>query len=122
MDIHAYWRAVLRQDAAAIRPYFAENAYVNWHCTNEHFTAEEFIRANCEYPDEWDGTIERVERADDLLTTVTRVFRTDGALSFHVVSFFKLKEDRIVAIDEIWGEDGSAPQWRADKRIGTTIF
>ena len=55
MDIKAFWRAVLAQDEPEIRAYFAPDAYVNWHCTNEHFTVDEFITANCEYPGEWDG-------------------------------------------------------------------
>ena len=52
MDIKAFWRAVLAQDEPEIRTYFAPDAYVNWHCTNEHFTVDEFITANCEYPGE----------------------------------------------------------------------
>lgn len=58
MEIKEFWDAVLRQDAAAIRGFFHPTAFVNWHNTNEHFTVEEFIRANCEYPGEWDGTVE----------------------------------------------------------------
>ena len=69
MDVKQFWHDVLRQDAVAIRAWFAEDAYVNWHCTNEHFTVNEFIRANCEYPGDWDGTVERVEVLDDLYIT-----------------------------------------------------
>ena len=43
MDICEFWKYVLAQDADKIRGYFHEDAYVNWHCTNEHFSAEEFI-------------------------------------------------------------------------------
>lgn len=55
MDIKGFWDAVLRQDADQIRDCFCMDAYINWHCTDEHFTVEEYIRANCEYPGEWDG-------------------------------------------------------------------
>ena len=41
MEIKAFWDAVLRQDADAIREYFHPDAWVNWHNTNEHFTVEE---------------------------------------------------------------------------------
>lgn len=75
--------------------YFHENAYVNWHCTNEHFNVEEFIRVNCEYPGKWDGEIERKHCMGDLLITVTHVYTKDKNLSFHVTSFFKIKEDKI---------------------------
>jgi hypothetical protein len=34
----------------------------------------------------------------------------------------KQETDKIVAINEYWGDDGLAPQWRRDKQIGTTIY
>lgn len=61
MDIQGFWDAVLKQDADRMRAYFCRDAYINWHCTDEQFTVEEYIRANCEYPGEWDGKIERVK-------------------------------------------------------------
>lgn len=121
MDIQKYWDAVLRQDAEELAGFFAEDAYVDWHNTNEHFTTAEFIRANCEYPGEWDGRIERMICAGDRIITATHVHTRDGKLSFHVVSFMTMKGDKIAAIDEYWGDDGEAPQWRQDKHIGTKI-
>lgn len=59
MDIYGFWDAILRQDATAIRSFFHPDAWVNWHNTNEHFTAEASIRANCAYPGQWEGTLER---------------------------------------------------------------
>lgn len=50
MNIQQFWSDVLAQRADEIREYFQADAYVNWHCSNEHFTVEEFIRANCDYP------------------------------------------------------------------------
>ena len=88
MDLHEFWRATLAQDAARMREFFHPDAYVNWHNSNEHFTVEEFIRANCEYPGAWDGAIKRIEQAGDLFITATHVYSRDGALSFHVVSYY----------------------------------
>lgn len=62
MDIKAFWNAVLKQDAEKLKTFFKDTAYVNWHCTNEHFTVTEYISANCEYPGDWGGTIERIEK------------------------------------------------------------
>lgn len=45
MNIEQFWKAVLAQDRDAIREYFRDEAFVNWHCTNEHFTVDEFIKA-----------------------------------------------------------------------------
>ena len=120
MDIKQYWTDTLRQDAGAMRQYFLENAYINWHNTNEHFTVEEFIRANCEYPGQRDGEIQRLEQLGELFISVVRVLDASGQ-SFHVTSFLQVRDGKIAAIDEYWGDDGPAPQWRLDKRIGTKI-
>ena len=121
MDMKRFWKAVLQQNAADIRIFFKKTAYINWHCTNEHFTVDEFIRANCEYPGQWDGIVERIEQIGDLTITATRVFAKENNLSFHVVSFIRTEDDKIISIDEYWGDDGMAPQWRLDKQIGTSI-
>lgn len=121
MNIKEYWNAVLRQKPGDIKPFFAENAYVNWHNTNEHFTAREFIKVNCEYPGEWCGELEKVIEAGELIITAVHVFSKHGEQSFHVTSFFRIANDKITAVDEYWGDDGEAPQWRTDKSIGTPI-
>lgn len=121
MDVDKFWKAVLAQDRAAIKPFFCENAYVNWHCTNERFTVDEFIRANCDYPGDWDGEIQRVETLGDKVITVVRVYPKDKTASFHVTSFMELKEGKIISVDEYWADDGDAPQWRREMRIGKPI-
>ena len=121
MNIQAFWKDVLAQDREAIRTYFHEDAYVNWHCTNERFTVEEFIRANCDYPGEWDGEVERVERNGDLIITVTHVYPKDRSASFHVVSFIRMVGDKIASADEYWSDDGPAPEWRQAMKIGEPI-
>ena len=121
MDIFAFWKAVLAQDAAALKQFFHEDAYINWHCTNERFTVEEFIVANCEYPGDWDGEIERVEVLNDLYITAVRVYPRDRSASFHVTSFAKVADGKILSMDEYWADDGTVPQWRQDKHIGTAI-
>ena len=47
--------------------------------------------------------------------------RKNKSLSFHVVSFMKIRDGRISALDEYWGDDGDAPQWRLEKKLGTRI-
>lgn len=121
MNIHHYWRAVLEQNEQEIRSFFHEDACINWHCTNERFNLDEFIVANCEYPGHWDGVIERVEAIDDLVITVTLVYPTDKSAFFHVTSFIRMLDDKIVSIDEYWADHGTAPQWRLDKHIGASI-
>lgn len=121
MEIQRFWQDVLRQDEDAIRAYFHKDACIKWHCTNEEFSVDEFIRANCEYPGDWDGNIERIEQINDLLITLTHVYPKDRSSSFHVVSFIKLENDLIRSVDEIWADDGEAPAWRKEMKIGKPI-
>lgn len=121
MDIYKFQKAVIEQNEDEIRKFFHPDAYVEWHCTNEHFTVDEFIRANCEYPGEWDGEVERVEVKDDLIIAVTNVYPKDKSLSFHAVSFIKIKDNKIIAMDEYWADDTLPPKWRLDKNIGRII-
>lgn len=121
MNIFEFWKAVLVQDGNEIRKFFHNDAHINWHCTNERFNIDEFIIANCEYPGDWDGRVERVETLNDLIITVTNVYLKDRSISFHVTSFIKIKEDKIISIDEYWADDGDAPKWRLEKHIGKAI-
>ena len=121
MDIQGYWQAVLRKDAQAIRSYFGPQAQIFWHNTNECFTVEAFIEANCQYPGKWTGCIERLEEREDLAITVARVWALSGTPSLHAASFLTLRSDRILRLDEYWGDDGPAPKWRRDMALGRPI-
>ena len=121
MDIHAYWHAALDQNAAVMETFLHPDAVICWHCTNERFTAREFIRANCEYPGDWEGCIERIETIGELIVTAVRVWPKDSSASFHCVSFIRIQDEKIIAIDEYWADDGAPPLWRQEKQIGRPI-
>ena len=121
MDINAFWHDVLCKKREALRLYFCDDAIIRWHCSNECFTVSEYIRANCDYPGKWNGDIERTERNGDTIILAGRVFPTDESTSFHVVSFIRLREDRISELDEYWADDGDAPAWRREMKIGKPI-
>ena len=121
MDIYKFQKAVIDQNEDEIRRYFHPDAYINWHCTNEHFTVDEFIIANCEYPGNWEGEVERVEEKGDLIIAVTNVYPKDRSASFHAVSFIKTENDKIISMDEYWADDSLPPKWRLNKNIGKKI-
>ena len=121
MNINEFWRDVLSQNEKALPSYFCEDAVIRWHCSNEQFTVAEYVRANCEYPGDGAGEIERADALGDGTVTVVRVFPKDHSASFHVVSFLRLKDGKICEMDEYWADDGDAPKWRRDMRIGTPI-
>lgn len=116
-----FWRDVAAQNDGELKSYFMPGAYIRWHNTNEQFTVDEYITANCEYPGKWRGEVERIEQIGHLAVTVTRVWLTDNSASFHVTSFFEFQGEKICFLNEYWGDDGRAPQWRLEKNIGRPI-
>lgn len=119
--IKKFWETIAQQNPDDIRSYFKETAVIRWHNTNEEFTLEEFIKANCEYPGNWNCEVERIEEIGNLIITVTRVFSTDNSVSVHAISFIRMEDDKIASMDEYWGDDGNAPKWRLDMKIGKKI-
>ena len=119
--IKEFWKAIVQQKPDEIRSYFKEMAIIRWHNTNEEFTLEEFIKVNCEYPGNWNGEIEKIEKNEDTIILACRVFTIDNIESFHVVSFIYLEDNLIIEMDEYWSDDGLAPEWRKKMKIGKRI-
>ena len=42
-------------------------------------------------------------------------------MSFHVVSFIRLENGLIKELTEYWSDDGEAPEWRKEMKIGKPI-
>jgi len=68
-----------------------------------------------------DGTIERVIKCENLIIAVVKVYPKDFSSSFHVTSIAELKDSKIIALDEYWADDGEAPLWRQEMKIGKAI-
>lgn len=120
-NIYEFYDTILNQNALEIKKFFNEDAYIDWHNTNERFTIDEFIEVNCTYPDKWGGEVERVEQIGNLLIAVAKVINVFDKSSFYVNSFILLENDKIVKLDEYWGDNGEIPQWRMIKNIGVKI-
>lgn len=121
-NIEKYWDDTLNQDEDAIREYFSHEAIIYWHNTNEKFTVEDYILANCKYPGDWSGNIERIEKRENLIITAVKVYAKDKSEFHHVISFIKLENGKIISLDEYWGEDIEAPIWRKEMGIGSKIY
>ena len=121
MDYKAFWQDVLSQDRDNLPSWFREDAVIRWHCSNEQFTVAEYIRVNCDYPNDWSGEIERVEETGNTVILAGRVYPVDRSMSFHVVSFLRIDGDKIAEMDEYWADDGEAPAWRREMKIGKPI-
>lgn len=114
-----FWNDIHQQRWNNLASYFHHDALISWHNTNEQFTLDEFVRANAQYPGDWQIDVERTACAGDLVITAVRVF--DKSMSFHAASFFTFRESKIAALDEYWGNDENAPEWRLNAHIGKPI-
>ena len=121
MDYKAFWQDVRSQNREYLSSWFREDAVIRWHCSNEQFTVAEYIRVNCDYPNDWSGEIERVEETGNTVILAGRVYPVDRSMSFHVVSFLRIDGDKIAEMDEYWADDGEAPAWRREMKIGKPI-
>ena len=116
------WNDMDKQNWNNISIYFEKDAVINWHNTNESFNVNEFIMANREYPGDWKIEIERLECIKNLVISVVKVqLQNDNNISFHASSFFEFNDNKIKLLNEYWGNDEEAPQWRIDKKIGRKI-
>ncbi|AOT68935.1 hypothetical protein [Geosporobacter ferrireducens] len=115
------WNDMDKQNWSNISKYFDDEAIINWNNTNERFNVQEFIRVNEEYPGDWNIRIERLECIDSLVISVVKVQLKNEDISFHATSFFEFNNEKIKVLNEYWGDDGKAPQWRIEKQIGRPI-
>lgn len=120
-QVRKLWDDINNQVWDNLSSYFASNAVVNWNNTNEQFSVEEFAAANREYPGKWNVDVERIEEIGNLVISVVKVRLEGEEISFHATSFFEFEGDKIILLNEYWGDDGSAPQWRIDRKIGRPI-
>lgn len=121
MDIQALWNDIITQNRNNLSSHFNIDAVILWPCTNEQFTVDEYIRANCDYPGAWKGEIEKLVELGDRIILVGHVHSIDNLISCHVVSFIDIKGEKIIRMEEYWSDDGDAPTWRKEMRIGRPI-
>ena len=82
-------------------------------------SCNQYIRANCEYPGEWSGEVQRVEMIDSGIVVVAKISSRE---SVHLVtSFVKLTEGKISRLDEYFSDCGEVPAWRQEMNIGKPI-
>jgi len=119
-DIAGFIQAVAKQKADALRAYFTSDAIICWYDSNEQFTVDEYIRANCEYPGDWNGELQHIRKFEDGMVIVTKIF-SDESTHF-VTAFAKLTEGKICRLDEYYSDCGEAPEWRKNMNIGKPIL
>lgn len=53
--------------------------------------------------------------------TVAHVYARNEPCSFHVTSFFRISQGRLVTLDECWGDDDPPPRWRQEMGLSTPM-
>ena len=117
--VESFVQAVVKQDADTLRGFFTTDAVICWHDSNEQLTVDEYIRANCEYPGDWNGKIQRIEKMDGGIVLVTKIFSEES--SHHVTGFAKISAGKISRLDEYYSDCNEIPEWRKEMNIGKPI-
>ncbi len=118
--VNALWHKIGQQTWGELAQYFSEDARIYWRNTNEVFSVDEFLRANSEYPGDWQIRLMKLMESDDTVISVVQVRLNDSSTSFHATSFFTFQDHKIIKLEEYWGDDGMPPAWRISKHIGRT--
>ena len=124
-DIHSFFEAVINQDKDKLRDFFDDDATIIWANTNEQFTVDEYIRANCEYPGKWGGKVEDFDvikdTSDERRMVFTAIVKNAEGYAARTVSFidFAQNEDELIdVLVENWSDITDPPAWRREMNIG----
>ena len=102
------WRCF---DAGRFRdalPLLSEDFEACWPNTRERIRGREnFIALNENYPGVWRCTVQRIEEHADGVVTVTEI--SDGETSLFALSFFDVRDGRIVGAQEYFAHNVPPP-------------
>ncbi|ARQ70088.1 nuclear transport factor 2 family protein [Streptomyces marincola] len=109
------WDRMQARDWAGVGASFAEDAVVEWPVSAERIMGRDnFVAVNAEYPEGWSIRVLRVvAHGDEVVSEVEVPHEKMGV--HRVVSFWTVRDGRIVRGREYWSTLGAdpAPRWRA---------
>ena len=89
-------------------PLLADDFEAHWPNTRERIRSREhFIALNENYPGNWRCTIRRCEEFAGGVVTVTEI--SDGRTALFAVSFLEVRDGRIAAAEEYFGDNAPPP-------------
>jgi len=119
-DVEKFCHHVAAQNADELMKFFVQDAVICIHDDNQQLTVAEYVRLTCEYPSTWQGEVQRIEKINGGLMTVTKMFSPEEA--YFITSFYVIVQGKITRMDEYWSElKTDLPQWRKDMGIGKPI-
>ncbi|MFE6098760.1 nuclear transport factor 2 family protein [Streptomyces laurentii] len=127
--VEALWDRIEARDWDGAAALVAEDAVVEWPVSRERIVGrDDFIAVNREYPEGWSIRVLRIVADGDEAVSEVEVPH-EGLGVFRAVSFWSVRDGRIVRGTEYWTTLGGdpRPEWRAayvepmeEVRIGAT--
>jgi hypothetical protein len=112
--VREFWRLMGTNEFTAVGAVLAPEFLLEWPQSCERIRgAERFARMNAEYPANglWSFTINRLVGGES--EAVSDVTVSDGVQTARAISFFEVKQGKIVRLVEFWPEPYEAPPNRA---------
>ena len=110
--VETLWAAFDRFDFEAVAPLLHDEFVCEWPQSGEVIHGRDnYIAVNKHYPGKWRCIIQQIVTERNTVVTETEV--RDGEQVFTAVSFFTLKDDKIVHLREYWPDPMEAQAWRA---------
>jgi ketosteroid isomerase-like protein len=111
--VERFWELMLTNDFSSVGSVLSDEFVLEWPQSRERIRGRDnFAAMNEEYPrhGRWEFTINRIVGNDD--EAVSDVWVTDGVQKARALSFFSVRDGRIVKMVEFWPEDYPAPENR----------
>ena len=110
--VREFWARFDRRDYESTVELMAEGVVFEWPQSRERIRgASNVVAVNRNYPGEWRTIPRRIVTAGE--TVVSEVTVTNGQTTVFAVSFFTVRDGRIRAVTEYWGDGYPAPEWRS---------
>lgn len=101
--VREFWRLMGTNDFHAVKALLAPDLVVDWPQSGERLRGpDNFAQMNAEYPTtgQWTFVINRLVASG--ADVVTQVSLTDGTQSAEPISFFTVRDGRVVRLVEYW--------------------
>jgi len=109
--VRALWAAFDRFAFREIAPLLHDDFICEWPQSRERMRGRDnLIAMNENYPGKWRIDIKKLIAAGDDVVTECRVY--DGDTSFTAISFFTLRDGKIIYLREYWPDPMEAQSWR----------
>jgi ketosteroid isomerase-like protein len=110
--VRALWDAFDLFDFDAAGDLLHDDFVCEWPQSRERIRGRDnFIAVNKHYPGQWRITVERLIASGDAVVTEITARYADQALP--AISFFTLREGKILRVREYWPDPMPAADWRA---------